>query len=78
MQKSYKLTIYVRNPARLDTDIISHENVTVIVGELSDQNAKLREAVKAGVDSVVVLVGGGVFTKGTVRQYCRPNILRTL
>lgn len=77
MQKSYKLTIYVRNPARLDTDIISHDNVTVIVGELSDQT-KLREAVKTGVDSVVLLVGGGVFTKGTVRQSCQPNILRTL
>ncbi|KAH8696462.1 hypothetical protein BGW36DRAFT_428471 [Talaromyces proteolyticus] len=64
LRKNYKLTIYVRNPGKVDPDIASHKNVTVITGELSDQS-KLLEAVKTGVDSVVLLVGGDMSTKGT-------------
>lgn len=65
LQKGYKLTVYVRNPDKLHPEIASHKNVIFIKGDLSDKTTLL-EAVRTGVDSVVLLVGGDTSTKGTV------------
>lgn len=63
----------MRKPENLQPYIASHNNVTIVVGELSDRE-RLLGAVRTGVDCAVLLVGGDVSTRGTVRPlYPRPT-----
>lgn len=55
----------MRSPNKLAKNLAKHPNVTVIVGEITDGRT-LAKAVKNGITSVVLLVGGGAWTRGTV------------
>jgi nucleoside-diphosphate-sugar epimerase len=56
LEHKHRLTLYIRNPAKLPADIAENEDVTVIKGELGDEEG-LKRAAGCGADVFVCLAG---------------------
>jgi len=55
LARSHHITIYARNPSKLDASFKSHPNITIVEGQL-DNEAALRQAFR-GQDAVVSVLG---------------------
>ncbi|KAF2457387.1 hypothetical protein BDY21DRAFT_343685 [Lineolata rhizophorae] len=56
LEEGHTLTVYVRTPTKIPSDIESHSSVSVIVGPLDDAEA-LRKAAGCGAKTVVSFLG---------------------
>lgn len=65
--QGHKLTLYVRSPAKLPTEIRNSANVSVVEGTLEDITS-FRRAATAGPAIFVSFAGPVSKLKGTVRQ----------
>lgn len=70
LEEGHQLTLYVRNPTKLPTDISGNAKVTVIQGTLEDKSG-LQQAITSGATVFVSFAGPVANSKGTVR-YTRP------
>ena len=52
----YKLTLYVRTPSKLNSDVASNKNVDILQGQLDDEEG-LRKAANCGADVFISLAG---------------------
>lgn len=66
LTKGHQLTLYLRNPAKLDESLGSNPQVRVIIGTLTEKD-KLRDALAGGIDAVITFAGPVANSKGTVR-----------
>ena len=76
LETGHSLTLYIRNPLKLPTEVAENKNVNVIQGELSDEEG-LKRAAGCGADVFVCLAGPTLGKKeGTVSSprlsYLRP------
>lgn len=66
LKAGHSLTLYVRNPVKLPTEVAENKNVNVIQGELSDEEG-LKCAAGCGADVFVCFAGPTLGKKeGTV------------
>lgn len=56
LEAGHKLTLYVRTPSKIPTDLSSNANVSVIQGDLGDAEG-LRKAAACGADIFISLAG---------------------
>ncbi|KAH6980673.1 hypothetical protein BKA56DRAFT_550396 [Ilyonectria sp. MPI-CAGE-AT-0026] len=64
LKEGHRLTLYIRNPAKLPSDISNNTNVTVIKGALDDESG-LRLAISSGAKIFVSFAGPVANSKGT-------------
>ncbi|KPM43046.1 hypothetical protein AK830_g3520 [Neonectria ditissima] len=64
LKEGHHLTLYVRNPTKIPTDISGNTAVTVVQGTLEDKSG-LQKAVSTGATIFVSFAGPGVGSKGT-------------
>lgn len=66
LEAGHSLTLYVRNPVKVPANLKNNENVTVLQGELGDEEG-LKRAAECGADVFVCLAGPTMGKKeGTV------------
>jgi nucleoside-diphosphate-sugar epimerase len=56
LEAGHKLTLYVRTPSKIASDLSSNANVSIIQGELQDVQA-LKKAASCGADIFISLAG---------------------
>jgi len=56
LAEGHKLTLYVRTPSKIPSDLSSNSNLTVIQGELMDAEG-LKRAATCGADIFISLAG---------------------
>jgi NAD dependent epimerase/dehydratase family enzyme len=56
IEAGHKLTLYVRTPSKIPSDLSSNANVSVIQGELQDAEG-LKKATACGADIFISLAG---------------------
>lgn len=66
LKKGHTLTLYVRSPNKLPTEISNATNVSVVKGTLEDMSS-FQHAAASGPTVFVSFAGPGVNSKGTVR-----------
>jgi Trk K+ transport system NAD-binding subunit len=76
IQEGRFVTLYVRTPSKLPSEISSHSNVAVIQGDLGDEEG-LKKAAACEADTFISLAGPTMGErKGTVRFLRSPMALR--
>ena len=69
IEAGHFVTLYVRTPSKILSDISSHKNVAVVQGEL-DSEEGLKKAAACGADTFISLAGPKMGEKkGTVRLH---------
>jgi len=67
LEAGHKLTLYVRTPSKLGSEVSSNANVSIIQGEFNDAEG-LKKAAACGADIFVCLAGPTLGKReGTVR-----------
>ena len=67
LEAGHKLTLYVRTPSKIPSNLSSHTNLSVIQGELQDADG-LQKAAACGADIFISLAGPTMGNHdGTVR-----------
>jgi len=56
LEAGHKLTLYVRNPSKIPTDLSSNANLSVVQGDLGDADG-LKKAASCGADIFISLAG---------------------
>lgn len=56
LEAGHKLTLYVRNPSKLPSDLSTHPNLTIIPGELDDTSG-LQKAAACGASIFISFAG---------------------
>lgn len=56
LEAGHTLTLYVRNPSKLPAEYTSNPNITIIQGELGDEEG-LEKAAGCGADTFISLAG---------------------
>ncbi|PSS23445.1 hypothetical protein M430DRAFT_136392 [Amorphotheca resinae ATCC 22711] len=64
LEAGHQLTLYVRNPSKVPENIKSHEKVSIVEGQLSDEE-KLKQAVASGATVFVSFAGPTFGSTGT-------------
>lgn len=69
IESGHFITLYVRSPSKVPSNLSSHKSVAVIQGELDDEEG-LRKAAACGADTFISLAGPTMGArKGTVRLH---------
>lgn len=75
LAQGQKLTLYVRNPAKLPAEINNHANISVVKGTLEDMSS-FQLAATSGPTVFVSFAGPVMNSKGTVRyQWTHPSFV---
>lgn len=73
LKAGHRLTLYVRSPSKLPQDVTNNINVSIVEGDFNNMDA-VREALHAGAEVLVSLVGPAIPNKGMVRSFI-PSLL---